>query len=189
MADYIVLALTVFVINVIPLFMPPSWFILAYAKVNDPSFDPLWLAVVGAVASTTGRAVLASYSSLFRRYFSHDLAQRADEIKQFFERKGKQLFIGSLTYSLSPLPSSMLFIADGLTKVDPRPVLAGYFVGRLASYYVIVALSHDLFMRVNGYFHGSPMVQYAFDLIGILGAFSILLIDWKKVVGMKAKPQ
>jgi len=187
MADYLSLALTVVAINLVPIFMPPTWFVLAFAKINDPSFDPLLLTLVGALSSTFGRAGLSYYSSFFRRFFTKELSTRADEIKKFFDRRGRELFLGAFTYSLSPFPSSMLFIADGLTKVDSRPVLAGYFCGRLVSYYVLIVLSSNLYSRVSGFFHGDARLRYALDLIGILGALSVVLVDWKKVAGVGKK--
>jgi len=181
MADYLGLALTVFVVNIVPVFMPPTWFVLALALIRDPSYNPALLAVVGALSSTVGRGVLAFYSSYFRRFFTKDLADRADDIRRFFERKGRELFLGAFAYALTPFPSNVVFIADGLTKVDPKPVFTGFFFGRLISYYVMVAVSHNLFRMISRYFHGDMWVRYAFDVVGVVGAFSILLVDWKRV--------
>jgi membrane protein YqaA with SNARE-associated domain len=190
MADYWSLAVSVFVVNIVPMFMPPTWFFLAYAKLKDPALDPLALAVVGAVASTLGRGVLTFYSAFFRRFFTKDLASRADGIKAILEKKHSMLFLGTFAYSLTPFPSNVLFIARGLTKVDSKPVFSGFFVGRLISYYTMVVLSQDFSGMLQQYLQSEVMVRYAFDVIGIVGAFSIILIDWKKVMdAAKARTQ
>lgn len=185
MADYLSLAVKVFIINVIPAFMPPTWVILALEKINDPSADPFMLTLVGALSSTGGRAVLAFYSSFFRRFFTREMEAHAEAIKRFFQRKGAALFGGIFAYALSPFPSNLIFIAEGLTKVDWKPVFSGFFLGRLVSYSVLVMLSQDIFGLLNGYFKNEEYVRYLFDALGIIAAFSVLLIDWKKLMGGK----
>lgn len=185
MADYLSLALTVFIINVIPAFMPPTWVVLALAKINDSSFDPFLLTLVGAISSTGGRAVLAFYSSFFRKFFTKELEAHAEGIKKFFEKKEKELFAGTFLYSLSPFPSNLVFIANGLTQVNFKPVFGGFFLGRLVSYFALIIFSQNIFVLLNGYFKNETLVNYLFDALGIIAAFSILLIDWKKLMGGK----
>jgi uncharacterized membrane protein YdjX (TVP38/TMEM64 family) len=180
MADYLYLMLFVFVLNAIPAFMPPTWVVLALAKLNDSSFDPVMLTLVGALASTAGRAVLYYLSAFFRRFFTKDMEMHADEIHKFFEKKGKALFFGTFLYSLSPFPSNLIFIANGLTKTDYKPVFAGFFLGRLVSYYVLIALSQNLFSTINSYTGNQLMTTYALEALGIIAAFSVVLVDWKK---------
>jgi uncharacterized membrane protein YdjX (TVP38/TMEM64 family) len=181
MIDYLVLALTIFVINIIPAFMPPTWVVLAMAKINDSSADPLLLTVIGALSSTAGRAVLAFYSSFFRKFFSKELEAHSEQIKLFFENKGKELFVGTFIYSLSPFPSNLIFIANGLTKTDPKPVFSAFFLGRLVSYFVLIGISGGIFATLNNYFKDESLIRTIFDILGILAAFSILFVDWKKI--------
>lgn len=185
MPDYLSVTLAVFAVNVIPAFMPPTWVVLALAMVHDPAFDPLTLTLIGALSSTGGRAVLALLSLYFRRFFTRELIARAEEIRIFFEKKGKELFAGTFLYSLSPFPSNLVFIANGFTRTRPFPVFAGFFLGRLVSYFVLIMLSQSIFTRLSDYFKSEIAVRYAFDIIGILAAFSILLVDWNKLIGGK----
>ena len=184
MADYLSLAIIVFLINLVPAFMPPTWLILSRELMNNPSFDPLMLTVIGALSSTAGRAVLTFYSGFFRRFFSKDMSEHADEIRKFFDKKGKALFTGTFLYALSPFPSNLIFIANGLTKVDYRPIFAGFFSGRLVSYYLLIVLSQRIFHLAGEHY------RFLFDILGIVAAFSILLLDWHKLFrkpGAKAK--
>ena len=183
MADYLALALSVFVINLIPAFMPPTWVVLAFAKIGDPSFDPFLLTLAGAASSTAGRAVLSYYSAFFRRFFTKEMCEHAEYIRQFFNKKGKELFLGTFVYSLSPFPSNIIFIAKGLTKVDYKPIFSGFFLGRLVSYFVLIVLSQGIFLALSNYFHSEILTRYLFEAVGIVAAFSILLVDWKKLLG------
>jgi uncharacterized membrane protein YdjX (TVP38/TMEM64 family) len=187
MADYVQLALTVFAINVIPAFMPPTWVVLALAKVNDPSFDPLTLTLVGAFSSTLGRGALTLLSTFFRRFFSKELALHADKIREFFAKKGAQLFAGTFAYSLSPFPSNLIFIANGLTEVDWKPVFSGFFLGRLVSYFALIFFAGHIFGLLNSYFNNGQYVTYLFDALGILAAFSVLFVHWEKYLGKNWK--
>lgn len=183
MLDYLTVAALVFIINIIPAFMPPTWIILAGQMADNPGFDPLALAVIGAISSTAGRAVLTYYSSFFRRFFTKDLEAHATEIKAFLEKREKELFAGTFIYALSPFPSNLVFIASGLTKTDWKPVFAGFFFGRLIIYYAAAALSVHIFSALNGVFNNEQYVRYAFDVLGIAAAFSVIFVDWKKILG------
>ncbi|MEW6529132.1 MAG: hypothetical protein AB1391_04540 [Candidatus Micrarchaeota archaeon] len=180
MADYFSLVFVVFMINLIPAFMPPTWIILSTAMINDPTFNPFILALVGAISSTFGRAGLSFISFAFRRFFSSELLMRAREIKNFFEKKGNALFFGTFIYALSPLPSNLIFIAKGITEVDWKPVFSGFFFGRLVSYYTLIVLSNDIYALLTNYASGD-IIRYLFDVLGIIAALLILLIDWKKL--------
>jgi uncharacterized membrane protein YdjX (TVP38/TMEM64 family) len=187
MADYLSLAFSVFVINLIPAFMPPTWVVLAFAKINDSSFDPLLLTLAGALSSTAGRGVLSYYSAFFRRFFTKDMCEHAEYIRKFFNKKDKELFLGTFVYSLSPFPSNIVFIANGLTKVNYRPVFIGFFFGRLISYFVLIVLSQSLFFALSNYLNNQVLTSYLFEAVGIVAAFSILLVDWKKLLGQSKR--
>jgi uncharacterized membrane protein YdjX (TVP38/TMEM64 family) len=185
MVDYLSVIFSVFIINIIPAFMPPTWVVLAFAKISDPSFDPFLLALAGAVSSTAGRAVLSYYSAFFRRFFTKDMCEHAEYIRHFFDKKDKELFLGTFIYSLSPFPSNIVFIANGLTKVNYKPIFAGFFLGRLISYFALIVLSQSLFLALSNYFHSEVLTSYLFEVLGVVAAFSILFIDWKKLLGRR----
>ncbi len=180
MADFLTILLVVFLINIVPAFMPPTWLVLALARMDNPGLDPLALVFGGAFASTAGRAVLSFYSSFFRRFFSSGLRERAEQARRFFERHERGLFLGTFVFSLGPFPSNMIFIADGLTKVDSRPVFAGFFLGRLVSYFLLVELSLRFFHLFGATVLGLP-IGFVADIIGIAAALSVVFVDWRKL--------
>ncbi|MBI5223793.1 hypothetical protein HY990_05215 [Candidatus Micrarchaeota archaeon] len=182
MADYLALAAFVVIINVIPAFMPPTWTILALAKINDPAFDPILLTFIGATSSTAGRAILSAYSGFFRRFFSKELMEHAKDIQQFFAKKDRELFFGTFIYSLSPFPSNLIFIANGLTKVNSTPIFGGFFIGRIVSYFTLIVISQSAVTSLGDITQNEQMIRIAFDVIGILAAFSVVLVDWKKIM-------
>src|SRR5829696_5132555 len=113
----------VFLINLVPAFMPPTWSILAFFLIH---FDlPLLpLALGGAVAATSGRLVLA----LGARHLGPRVVP-ADWLRTHQRWVGPAV----LLYSFGPIPSNQLFIAAGLGQLDLRVVAGAFFIGRVIS--------------------------------------------------------
>lgn len=181
MSDYLSLMAFVVAINAIPVLMPPTWVILALAKINDPGFNPLLLALAGATASTIGRAILTYYSGFFRKFFDEGLRQKATDIKKFFDQRPREVLFGAFLFSLSPLPSNLMFVAGGLTKIKAKPLFAGFFLGRLVSYFLLILASHTLFAAVEAYTGKSDTLKIAFDALGLLAGVLFIFVDWKKL--------
>src|SRR5882724_10462858 len=112
-----------FVTNIIPLFMPPSWLLLSFFRVH---YDlPIWLLTPGGAAcSTAGRCVLALGSRhLGTRFLPEQERRHVMDLGEFIRHK-KLSFVGVLFYAFGPIPSSQLFIAAGLAKLNLKVVAA-----------------------------------------------------------------
>ena len=132
----VALFVVVFVLNVLPAFAPPTWTTMSFIGFAIPNVDFALLAVVAAIAATSGRIVLAKLSRVLvrQRLLSAETQHNVDTIKLGIETRPAVAFGTFLGYALSPLPSNYLFIAYGLTTL-PLVVLAiPFFVGRLVSY-------------------------------------------------------
>jgi hypothetical protein len=126
----------IFCLNVIPVFAPPTWTALAYIAIRY-HHNILLLALVGAVAATTGRIVLAKLSDTIvrRKFLSEGTKQNIGEIKTQLEKNRKLTFSIFLFYAFSPLPSNHLFIAYGLTGLSLKLIAMPFFLGRIVSYW------------------------------------------------------
>lgn len=173
-----------FVTNIIPLFMPPTWLLLSFFHLH---YDlPVWLlAPGGAVCSTAGRYVLAVGSrNLGTRFLPERERKNVTDLGEFIRHK-KLSFIGVLFYAFGPIPSSHLFIAAGLAKLNLRVVAAAFFLGRLVSYTVLVAGAGavggqliPLFKKQFG-----SWAAYVTAAIAVLFVIALVKIDWRKVLG------
>jgi membrane protein YqaA with SNARE-associated domain len=128
----------IFVINVIPAFMPPTWILLSLVGFNFHlnNYNLAILAILAAVASSSGRAVLAVLSSkiLRNKVISAKTRENLDILKEnIIKRKNltKSFF---LFYAFSPFPSGQLFLAYGLTDLKLSLAIIPFFIGRLSSY-------------------------------------------------------
>ena len=101
-----------------------------------PNVDFALLAVVAAIAATSGRIVLAKLSRALvrQRLLSAETQRNVDTIKLGIESRPALAFGTFLGFALSPLPSNYLFIAYGLTTLPIAFLAIPFFVGRLVSY-------------------------------------------------------
>ena len=180
----IILSLVIYIINVVPVFMPPTWTILAFYYLQ---FHPPLLpaAIAGAVAATLGRVTLYYISkNHFRRFFSKKDLANYDSLGQFFKKRQKlsaQLF---LTYAFFPVSSNYVYIAAGLSKINIKLLAGCFLLGRIFSYTFWVATSHVVFTRIDQIFSKelSNTGVIILEIIGLIIIIAIGKINWKKVI-------
>ena len=138
MTDWLLVVASIFGINLLPAFGPPTWAVLVFFRLNS-DLPAVPLVLVGALAAASGRFVLALTTRHFRSRFS---AERRENLKA-----AEEVLIGSRAkaaaglglFALSPVPSAQLFVAAGLLTVPLLPLTAAFFAGRLVSYSLYVA--------------------------------------------------
>ncbi len=148
---YIFLIILVF--NLAPAFTPPTWMILSYIQITyHPYF--LALALIGAIAATTGRLLLAMLADIIvrDRLLSKRSVANLDVLKEKLQERRRLTFSIFLFYAFSPLPSNQLFLAYGLTHLDLSLIALPFFIGRFISYlfWILTAstVAHTLASRV-----------------------------------------
>ncbi len=131
-----IIFVTVFINNIIPVFAPPTWMVLSAVAVYFKLDSVLLLVLIGAAAATCGRLILAVFSrNIIRsKFLSERSKNNIDDLKRHLEKRKALTFGIFLFYAFSPLPSSQLFIAYGLTKMPFKLVAIPFFIGRIASY-------------------------------------------------------
>ncbi len=184
----IILGILIYGINVIPIFMPPTWTILAFYYIN---FHPPLLptVVVGAIAATLGRITLYYISkNNLRGFFSKNSLNNYDALGKFFKKKQKISIPLFLTYAFFPISSNYVYIAAGLAKVDIKILAASFFIGRLISYSFWVTASHIAAKHIEDIFssHVSNISVIVFELLGLLLVILIGKINWEKILKIKS---
>jgi uncharacterized membrane protein YdjX (TVP38/TMEM64 family) len=178
-------------LNLIPLFAPPTWIALAFVGFEFPDTSPLLLALVGAVAATLGRLVLAklSYRLVREKLLSETHRQNIDAIKERLENRTALTFSVILFYAFSPLPSSFLFIAYGLTGLPLLHVAAPFFIGRTVSYAFFVMGGAAAGRRFHieslesAYYGSAYFIASQVLLIGALYVFT--RVHWKALLDQR----
>lgn len=183
-AILLALGVLIFVINVFPVLMPPTWTILAFYYIN---FHPPLLPtiIVGATAATLGRITLYYISkNNFRGFFSKKSLGNYDALGTFFKKKQKLSIPLFLTYAFFPISSNYVYIAAGLARIDIKILAASFFVGRLISYSFWVTASHIVTNRVEDIFssHVSNVTVIIFEILGLIIVYYIGKVNWKKIL-------
>jgi hypothetical protein len=183
---FLVIFLVVFALNVVPIFAPPTWSVLSFIAIRFNS-NIVLLAVVGAVAATLGRLVLAKLSTLIvrQKFLSDDTRKNIDAVKERLESKKKLTFSILLFYAFSPFPSNHLFIAYGLTALKLKLIAIPFLLGRVVSYafWAFTASSVAQLLNYESVKSKSFFSYYfvASQLFGLLTIFVFTRIDWQRV--------
>ncbi len=179
--------LFVFGFNLAPAFAPPTWMVLAYiAAVHHPA--RLMLAVVGAVAATCGRMLLARCSTWLVRH--HLLATRTIEnlnaVAEQLRRHERMTAGAMLFYAFSPLPSNQVFIAYGLLGLRLKTVALPFLLGRFVSYSFWTFTASEVSQRLavqslkSGRFFGVYFVVG--QVLTLVLVYLFTRIDWQALV-------
>jgi hypothetical protein len=178
----------IFLLNIIPIFSPPTWIVLSAISLGVPDAIPLGLAIVGATAATCGRVVLAKMSRRILRgkLLGDDARRNVDEIRTGIEAHRLASAGGVLLFAFSPLPSNHLFIAYGLTNLPVVFPAVPFFLGRLVSYsfWIFSAAAagkkFDIDLAESGFGFGVYFVVSQILLIPMI--YFIVKIDWKLLI-------
>ena len=185
--SYLVIALIVFAVNLLPAFGPPTWAVLVFVRLHW-HLQPVALVVEGALSATSGRYLLARFSHHFKNRLPRRLRSNLEGARDLVERKKIGTVALFALFLLSPLPSAQLFVAAGLLDIRLRFLTAAFLVGRLVSYsiYVTAATLADRQLGgVLGDVFGSPWsIALQGGLLALLCALP--LVDWRRIAQHRA---
>jgi hypothetical protein len=164
----------VFLINVVPAFMPSTWMLLAFFRIRY-GLPLLALGIGGALISACGRFALAKGSGIFSRRFARGKASDLRELGAFLNDHRRHTGVAVFAYTLTPLPSNNLFIAAGMVGVELLWVLAGFLGGRLIIDNVLVWTTDRAFAHFGNIFAGTFQSWQAV-LLQMLSLLSIVVL-------------
>jgi uncharacterized membrane protein YdjX (TVP38/TMEM64 family) len=180
--SYLGILIILFGMNVSPILMPPSWLVLASVYVANPSFDPLYLSLLGATGSTAGRFLLTYMSSTGRRFIGEQRKTSLDAIGKYLKSKRYGYFLISFLFAIGPLPSNILFITYGIIKVRTVGMFVGFWLGRVIAYFVMISVSPAVFRPFIDLFTNELYGIILFDSLGILSVIIFASVDWQKLI-------
>ena len=177
---YALVALSVFAVNLLPAFGPPTWAVLVLWYLHG-DLSATALVAAGAVAAAGGRLVLARST----RVVGHRLPERQQSNLRaaggLLLKHRKRSWIGLGVFALSPLPSAQLFEAAGLLEVALLPLTVAFFAGRVVSYSLYLggakAFKHTDTARVLRSSLTSPWGA-AFEVLMLVGLVVLARVDW-----------
>ena len=187
MTGYLLAALCIFGVNLLPAFGPPTWAVLVFFRLNsDLAAVPLVL--LGALAAAVGRLALATASRRFRGRFSPERLRSLEAAEEVLAGSRGKAVAGLGLFALSPVPSAQLFVAAGLLRVPLIPLTAAFFAGRLVSYSLYVgaaSAARESLGSVMTDAFASP-IGVAVQLVMVLLLVLLVRVDWAKVLASRA---
>jgi hypothetical protein len=169
----------VFLINLVPAFMPSSWMVLAffYIKFDLPL---LVLTIGGAIVSGFGRLALAKGSAEFRRRFMRGKEPDLRRLGAYLDEHRRFAAPATFVYTLTPFPTNNLFIAAGMVGVNLRWVLAGFWAGRILADTFWVWTTHRVFNSIGDVFSETVGGRVAIGLqsASLLSVFLLYQLPW-----------
>ena len=154
-------------VNTAPILMPPTWIILSSFYAADPSFNPVYLALVGATGATAGRFILQRISGQFRKFVQGEQKSNLDYISSYLGKKKFGYALASFLFAATPLPSNMLFVAYGLMRARSVGLYVGFWAGRAISYYVMISISQIVLLPFLDLFEDRLIGILVADIVGI----------------------
>ena len=185
---YLALFAIVFGINLLPAFGPPTWAVLVFTRLHW-HLNPVALVLIGAVAASSGRYLLALGARRFSGHLPQRMRSNIEDARTLLNDRPRSAIAVFCLFVVSPLPSAQLFVAAGLLDLNLLLFTVAFFVGRLVSYsiYVSAAVLADRQLgHVIGQLFGSPW-SIALQ-VGLLVLVCLIpLVNWRQVLGHWSK--
>lgn len=182
--------LIIIFVNIIPVFMPPTWTIMSLVGfnlgLNNESL--IIFSILAATASTLGRSVLVLFSNKIIRnnFLSEKTKKNVDYLRLKIESKKNIASAFFLLFAFSPFPSGPLFLAYGLTGLRLRIAMVPFFIGRVSSYifWAITASEVSERITVSNFKSGAYFSVYFIvtQIILIYLVYLFAKIDWKLIL-------
>lgn len=173
-------------VDLVPIMAPPAWTVMAFLLVKY-DLNPWMVLAIGVPASALGRYLFSLY---IPKFSDKVLARRKKEELSYVGKKLKrrmwQTWVFVLLYTLSPLSTTALFTAAGMSKVPVWHLLPPFLVGKFISDAMMVKAgqfaSGSLEDVMHGVFSAKSLIITAITLIITAG---FVFIDWHALLVKK----
>ena len=183
--SYLGIFLLLIAMNASPILMPPTWIVLSSFYTLDHRFDILWLSIVGATGALIGRMILMFISRFFRRFMGTERKSSLDVLADFLKKKKYGYFSASFLFAMTPLPSNMLFMAYGIMRAKSISLFAGFWLGRVIAYYVMISISTVTLKPFLDLFNDSLTGILVTDIGSMATIVIFACINWNKLITEK----
>ena len=184
--QYLLVFVGALLFDIVPFPFLPAFTIMILLQI---SFHlNIWLVIIaGVLGSVIGRYILILYTpSISNKYFKKS---KNDDV-QFLGTKMKenkwkgQIIV--LAYSLLPLPTTPLFLAAGMSKLNAKYIIPAFFIGKFTSdTFVVYAGKYASENAHNIMQNALSWKSVASLLFCLFLLFCIFFIDWRSLIQKK----
>ncbi|RZA01425.1 MAG: hypothetical protein EOP47_10780 [Sphingobacteriaceae bacterium] len=184
--QYLFVFLGSFVFDVVPFPFPPAFTIMAFFQIVYGL--NVWLVTaIGVLGSILGRYVLTLYipflaGKIFKKAKNEDVQFLGEQMKKTGWKGQMAIF----AYTLLPLPTTPLFLASGMARINAMQIIPIFFVGKFTSDAISVHLGKYASENAAAIISGGLSWQSITSLaIGLLLLSALLFIDWRSLIKNK----
>ncbi len=172
--QYLLVFVGAFFFDVVPFPFPPAFTIMVTLQIM---YDlNIWLVVViGVAGSILGRYTLTLYIPyLSKKIFKPSKNKDIQFLGAKMKEKGWKSQLVILAYSLLPLPTTPLFLAAGIAKVEPIYIIPAFIIGKFTSDAIAVNLGKFASENVQSMMEDALSLKSIISLVmGLLLLFFI----------------
>jgi membrane protein YqaA with SNARE-associated domain len=166
-------------VDLIPIMAPPAWTVMAFA-IMKYQLNPWIVLAIGVPASALGRYLFSLYIPKFsEKVLARKKKQELNYVGKKLRGRMWQTWVFVLGYTLSPLSTTALFTAAGMSKVPVWHLLPPFLVGKFVSDAMMVKAGEyaagNLKDMLHGVFSAKSLLIAAITLV-LTAAF--LFVDW-----------
>jgi len=166
-------------VDLIPIMAPPAWTVMAFA-IMKYQLNPWVVLAIGVPASALGRYLFSLYIPKFSdKVLARKKKQELNYVGKKLRGRMWQTWVFVLGYTLSPLSTTALFTAAGMSKVPVWHLLPPFLVGKFVSDAMMVKAGEyaagNLKDMLHGVFSAKSLLIAAITLV-LTAAF--LFVDW-----------
>ena len=180
---YVFVFLGALLFDVVPFPFLPAFTIMIYLQVHYHL--QVWAVLfLGVAGSILGRYLLTLYIPLLSgRYFNASKNEDVQFLGEQLKARGWQSQAVIVAYSLLPLPTTPLFLAAGMARIRPLYIIPAFFVGKLSSDSVAVAMGRYASQNLGSLRATALSWQFIVGLgTSLLLLLALLFIDWRALI-------
>ena len=180
---YVFVFLGALLFDVVPFPFLPAFTVMIYLQVHYHL--QVWAVLfLGVAGSILGRYLLTLYIPLLSgRYFNASKNEDVRFLGEHLKARGWLSQAVIVAYSLLPLPTTPLFLAAGMARIRPLYIIPAFFVGKLASDSVAVAMGNYASQNL-GNLRATVLSWQSIAGLGtsVLLLLALLFIDWRTLI-------
>ena len=184
--QYILVFIGALLFDIVPFPFLPAFTIMTFFQIKF-QLNTWLVVIIGVAGSVLGRYILTLYIPLIAgRFFK--LSKNEDV--QFLGQKMKehkwkgQLLV--LTYSLLPLPTTPLFLAAGMARINALYIIPAFFIGKFTSDAIALHLGKYASENIENMLENLVSWKSIASIIFFLFIISaVLFIDWRTLIQKK----
>jgi len=184
--QYLLVFVGSFVFDVVPFAFPPAFTIMVFFQILYGL--NIWLVIViGVIGSVFGRYVLTLYiPALSGRIFKKSKNDDVEFLGEQMKNKGWKGQAAILAYTLLPLPTTPLFLASGMARIEAVYIIPMFLVGKFTSDAITVHLGKYASENTAAIMAtGFSWKSVSGLLVGALLLSAVLFIDWRSLIKHK----